>query len=225
VGLSIPVTEMIVGWHRSENEKGQGSAMSHQFRADRVDSDRPAAYRRQGTDQQEPALAINHETLLTLTTDIVTAHLANNPVTQDMVGKLVQDVFAALQAAGAPVEAIDPVKSAKPVGAVSVRASLKPDRLISMIDGKPYRMLKRHLALHGYTPQSYRAAFGLAADYPMVAAEYAERRRELAHQIGLGRKPKAVEAKGVVDEEAKPARKRRAKKAAPAPDAASDAAD
>lgn len=167
-------------------------------------------------------MAVEHETLLTLTTDIVTAHLANNPVPADLVGTLIHGVFAALQAAGEPASAVEP---AKPIGAVSARASLKPDRLISMIDGKPYRMLKRHLALNGYTPQSYREAFGLAADYPMVAAEYAERRRELAHQIGLGRKPEAVEAKAVVDEEAKPARKPRAKKARPAPDAASDAAD
>lgn len=157
-------------------------------------------------------MAVEHETLLALTTDIITAHLAHNPVAQDAVGTLIQDVFAALQAASRPAAAVEPAIPARPVGAVSVRASLKPDRLISMIDGKPYRMLKRHLALNGYTPQSYRAAFGLAADYPMVAPEYAERRRELAHQIGLGRKPKAVEAKAVVDEKAKPARKLRAKK-------------
>lgn len=148
-------------------------------------------------------MAVEHETLIALTTDIVTSHVGNNNVAADMLGPLIRDVFAALQAAGEPAA---PVAPEKPVGAVSVRASVKPDRLISMIDGKPYRMLKRHLSLHGYTSQTYREAYGLAADYPMVAAEYAQKRRELAHQIGLGRKAKV--------EEAKPARKPRAKKSA-----------
>jgi predicted transcriptional regulator len=63
-----------------------------------------------------------------------------------------------------------------------------------MIDGKPYKMLRRHIGLHGYTPESYRETFDLPRDYPIVAAHYAEQRRALAHKTGLGRKPKPVEA-------------------------------
>jgi len=151
---------------------------------------------------QECALPIEHEKLVELTTEIVAAHVGNNPVEAADLGSLIQNVFAALEQAGTPPA---PPEAEKPKGAVSVRASIKPEHLVSMIDGKPYKMLKRHLSLHGYTPETYRETFGLAYDYPMVAAEYAEKRRNLAHKIGLGRKPK---------EEPKPAKKPRAKKKA-----------
>lgn len=74
--------------------------------------------------------------------------------------------------------------------AVSVRKSLaSKDHIISMIDGKPYKTLRRHLAGHGLTPGEYRARYGLKADYPMVAESYSEARRAMAKKIGLGRKP------------------------------------
>jgi predicted transcriptional regulator len=74
--------------------------------------------------------------------------------------------------------------------AVTVRKSLSsPDHIISLIDGKPYKTLRRHLSRHGMTPEQYRERYGLKADYPMVAPAYAERRRDLAKKIGLGRKP------------------------------------
>jgi predicted transcriptional regulator len=73
--------------------------------------------------------------------------------------------------------------------AVTVRKSLASrDKIISLIDGKPYSSLKRHLAKHGLTPAQYRDRYGLKADYPMVAPAYAEKRRELAKKIGLGSK-------------------------------------
>ncbi len=79
--------------------------------------------------------------------------------------------------------------------AVSVRKSLaSPDHIISMIDGKPYRTLRRHLAGHGMTPDDYRQRYGLKADYPIVAPSYSENRRAMAKTIGLGRKPRAVGA-------------------------------
>jgi predicted transcriptional regulator len=134
-------------------------------------------------------LAIETETLINLTADVTAAHLGNNPVPVGNVAGLIETIFAALQRLGAKPEP-EAVK-AKPQGAVSVRSSIKPSHLISMIDGKPYKMLKRHLSLHGYTPESYREAFGLPKDYPMVAADYAAKRRTLALSIGLGRKPKA----------------------------------
>ncbi|SNS88204.1 transcriptional regulator, MucR family [Sphingomonas laterariae] len=77
------------------------------------------------------------------------------------------------------------------VPAVPVRASIKPDYLISLIDGSKLKTLKRHLSKHGLTPAGYRERFGLKADYPMVAANYAEARRQVAKRLGLGRKPAA----------------------------------
>ena len=76
------------------------------------------------------------------------------------------------------------------VPAVSVRKSLaSKDHIISMIDGKPYKTLRRHLSTHGLTPEEYRERYGLKADYPMVAPSYSEHRRAMAKRIGLGRKP------------------------------------
>ena len=146
-----------------------------------------------------------NEPLIALTADIVSAHVSNNSVSTNDVGPLIQSVFTALQALGAPPPAPE---VEKPKGAVSVRASIKPEHLISMIDGKPYKTLRRHLSRHGYSPETYRETFGLANDYPMVAANYAEHRRALAHKIGLGRKPRE-EAVPEPEPEAKPRRGRR----------------
>jgi predicted transcriptional regulator len=75
--------------------------------------------------------------------------------------------------------------------AVSVRKSLaSKDHILSMIDGKPYKSLRRHLSSQGLTPQQYRERFGLKADYPMVSESYSQVRRDMARKIGLGRKPK-----------------------------------
>ncbi|MDO6414396.1 MucR family transcriptional regulator [Sphingomonas sp. BIUV-7] len=139
--------------------------------------------------------------LITLTADIVSAHVSNNSVPSAEIGNLIAAVYSALGALGTP-EA--PAAPEKPKGAVSARSSIKPSHLISMIDGKPYKMLRRHVSQHGYTPESYREAFGLPRDYPMVAADYAETRRALAHKIGLGRKPKAVEVPAPVKRGRKP---------------------
>jgi predicted transcriptional regulator len=82
------------------------------------------------------------------------------------------------------------------VPAVGVRKSLaSPDHIISMIDGKPYKTLRRHLARHGLTPEQYRERYKLKADYPMVAPSYSEVRSAMAHKIGLGRKGAAAAAK------------------------------
>lgn len=126
------------------------------------------------------------ETLITLTADIVAAHVSNNSVAVSDLPNLISNVHGALAALGgtpAPVEAkLEP--------AVSVRASIKPDYIICLEDGKKLKMLKRHLMTHyGMTPDDYRAKWGLPKDYPMVAPNYAEQRRSLAVKIGLGRKP------------------------------------
>jgi predicted transcriptional regulator len=135
-------------------------------------------------------VSTDNQDLITLTADIVSAHVSNNSVPTAEVAILIQSVYGALGALGSPTQ--EPAAE-KPKGAVSLRSSIKPDFLISMIDGKPYKMLRRHISQHGYTPESYREAFGLPRDYPMVAANYAEQRRALAHKIGLGRKPRVAE--------------------------------
>jgi len=99
--------------------------------------------------------------------------------------------------------------------AVTARKSLaSPDHIISMIDGKPYKTLRRHLATNGMTPVEYRERYGLKADYPMVAPTYSEARRRMAKSIGLGRKPGQT---NVAKADAKPAsapRKRKTEEAA-----------
>jgi predicted transcriptional regulator len=97
--------------------------------------------------------------------------------------------------------------------AVSVRKSLgSRDHIISMIDGKPYRTLRRHLATHGLTPEQYRERYNLRADYPMVAPSYSEARRDMAKKIGLGSKGRAARSAAPASEDtaAKPKRGRKA---------------
>ncbi len=126
------------------------------------------------------------ETLLTLAADIVSAHVSNNTVAVADLPALIASVYGSLAGLGqvpAPVEE-------KREPAVSIRASIKQDHLVCLEDGKKLKMLKRHLATHyNLTPAEYRARWNLPSDYPMVAPEYAARRKELAVKIGLGRKP------------------------------------
>lgn len=127
-----------------------------------------------------------NEMLITLTSDIVAAHVSNNSVSVDDVAGLIGNVYGALAGLGQAVTVVE----ALPEPAVSIRASIKPDYIVCLEDGKKLKMLKRHLMTHyNMTPDQYRARWNLPADYPMVAPNYAERRRELAVKIGLGRKP------------------------------------
>lgn len=126
------------------------------------------------------------EMLITLTADIVAAHVSNNSVAVSDLPLLIGNVHRAL--AGLSSEATTPVTAPEP--AVPVRLSVKKDYIICLDDGKKMKMLKRHLMTHyGMTPDDYRAKWGLPADYPMVAPAYAEQRRVLAKAIGLGRAP------------------------------------
>jgi predicted transcriptional regulator len=125
------------------------------------------------------------ETLLTLTADIVAAHVSNNSVAVNDLPGLIQNVHSALQGISAPREA----EESRPEPKVSIRASVKPDYIVCLEDGKKQKMLKRHLMTnHGMTPAEYRQKWGLPADYPMVAPNYADQRRTLAKSIGLGTK-------------------------------------
>lgn len=123
--------------------------------------------------------------LLTLTADIVAAHVGNNSVAISDLSLLITNVHAALSGLSHPAE-----KPEEPlVPAVSIRSSVKPDYIVCLEDGKKLKMLRRHLMTHyGLTPEDYRAKWGLPADYPMVAPSYAEKRRVLAKEIGLGTK-------------------------------------
>lgn len=128
-----------------------------------------------------------NDTLLTLTADIVAAHVSNNSVAVNDLPTLIQNVHAALtgisQTSAAP--------ESKPEPKVSIRSSVKPDYIVCLEDGKKLKMLKRHLMTHySLTPEQYRQKWGLAPDYPMVAPNYAEQRRSLAKSIGLGTKRK-----------------------------------
>lgn len=130
--------------------------------------------------------AANKENLITLTADIVAAHVSNNSVGLSEISNLIGSVYAALANVGQAKVAEEPA----PVPAVSIRASVKPDYIVCLEDGKKLKMLKRHLGTtYGMTPDEYRAKWNLPADYPMVAPNYAAKRRELAKKIGLGRKP------------------------------------
>jgi predicted transcriptional regulator len=125
------------------------------------------------------------ETFITLTADIVAAHVSNNSVAVSDIPHLIQNVHTALVSLGGPA----PAPEVKLEPAVSIRASIKPDYIVCLDDGKKLKMLKRHLMTHyGMTPDDYRAKWGLPADYPMVAPNYAEQRRSLAVKIGLGTK-------------------------------------
>jgi predicted transcriptional regulator len=125
------------------------------------------------------------DTLLTLTADIVAAHVSNNSVAVNDLPNLIQNVHGALSAIAGTTSAAEP----KPEPKVSIRASIKPDYIVCLEDGKRLKMLKRHLMTHyNMTPDQYRQKWGLSADYPMVAPNYAEQRRTLAKSIGLGTK-------------------------------------
>lgn len=151
-----------------------------------------------------------NETLITLTSDIVAAHVSNNNVTTDEVSTLISNVYKALAGLGAPEAPV--VEAAKP--AVSARASVKRDKVICMDCGMELQMLKRHLMTHhGMTVDDYRAKWGLSSDHPIVAPNYAERRRDLAKKIGLGRKPGTKMPKKAAAPAKAPAKRGRPKKA------------
>lgn len=153
---------------------------------------------------------IDPDALLSLTAEIVSAHVTNNRVGVVEVPLLIRDVHAALSGLVSP-EPEEQVEPQKP--AVSIRSSIKPDHLICLEDGKQLTMLKRYLMRNfGMTPADYRAKWKLPPDYPMVAPNYAEKRRVLANTIGLGRKrsPVAVE----VVEPPRRTRRRKSKDAA-----------
>ena len=127
-----------------------------------------------------------NEMLVTLTADIVAAHVSNNSVAISDLSLLINNVHAALTGLGTA-----PVVEEKLVPAVSIRTSVKPDFITCLEDGKKLKMLKRHLKTSfNLTPDQYRERWGLGSDYPMVAPNYTKHRSTLAKKIGLGTKPR-----------------------------------
>lgn len=127
----------------------------------------------------------DNDMLLTLTADLVAAHVGNNSVAVNDLSQLIANVHGALATLGSANA--PPEVRAEPK--VSIRSSIKPDHIVCLEDGKQMKMLKRHLKTdHQMTPDEYRKKWGLNSDYPMVAPNYAEKRRTLAKSFGLGTK-------------------------------------
>lgn len=122
---------------------------------------------------------------ITLTAGLVAAYVGNNRVAIADLPGLIQSVHGALSG----VSELDAAPAAEPIvkrTAVQIRKSITQDALISFIDGKPYKTLKRHLSTQGMTVEAYKAQYGLPADYPMTAPSYSEARSVMAKAIGLG---------------------------------------
>jgi len=142
-----------------------------------------------------------------ITADIVSSYVANNSVHRGDLPTVIASVHAALLGLTTPKQE----ESDKPQPAVSIRKSITPDFLISLEDGKKYKTLKRHLGKLGLTAEEYRAKWGLPADYPMVAPNYALRRSELARSSGLGQQRRKAAATAPA-EASKPKRRAPSKK-------------
>jgi predicted transcriptional regulator len=123
-------------------------------------------------------------TFIALTAEIVSAYVSNNTVPASDIPGLINQVHAALsRVAGKPADA--PSEPLKP--AVSLKKSITPEHIVCLEDGKKFKSLKRHLRTqYNMTPEQYREKWGLSADYPMVAPNYAAARSQLAKQMGLG---------------------------------------
>lgn len=152
-----------------------------------------------------------------LATELTIAWLnnGNNRVAAEDVPTFLQTMHATvLGLASGNVEPEEAAPQQEHVAAVSVRKSLaSKDHIISMIDGKPYKTLRRHLAGHGLTPETYRERYGLRPDYPMVAETYSQSRRDMAKRIGLGRKARGGDTdETAVESETGDAPRRRGRK-------------
>ena len=126
-------------------------------------------------------------TVVELTAEIVAAYVANNPVAQSDLPKLISEVYRSLSGAANVVEHKQEQPELKP--AVPIRKSITADHIICLEDGKKFKSVKRHLRTHhDLSPEQYREKWNLPSDYPMVAPSYAQARSSLAKKIGLGQR-------------------------------------
>lgn len=130
--------------------------------------------------------------LLTMTADLVAAFVSNNSVPAAELPILLVQVHGAFVSLSAPPAAEAGSEIEKPTPA-QIKKSITPDALISFVDGKPYRTLKRHLSVHGLSIDEYRTRYGLPSDYPAVAANFSAARSALAKQLGLGNQRRKAE--------------------------------
>jgi len=129
----------------------------------------------------------NAAELLRLTAEIVAAHVSNNTLPAADLPQLIAQVHASLSDTGRSVSIEE-----RPAPAVPIKKSVMPDHIVCLEDGKKLKMLKRHLkTAYDLTPEQYRERWGLPADYPMVAPNYAKKRSALAKEIGLGKRGRA----------------------------------
>ena len=130
---------------------------------------------------------LNQTDLLSMTTEIVSAHLSNNTVGVQELPSVIEQVYKTLNGlCGGQTTAPE-----RPQPAVPIKRSIHPDYIVCLEDGKKLKMLKRHLkTAYNMTPEEYRERWGLPADYPMVAPNYAKQRSKLAKEIGLGQRGK-----------------------------------
>jgi predicted transcriptional regulator len=129
---------------------------------------------------------IENAEILELTAEIVASYVSNNTVASADLGGVIQDVYRAMSNLGSQTSTFE-----RPKPAVTLKKSVTPDFIICLEDGKKLKMLKRHLkTAYNMSPEDYRERWGLPADYPMVAPNYAKHRSSLAKKIGLGTKPR-----------------------------------
>ncbi|MCK6418245.1 MAG: MucR family transcriptional regulator [Alphaproteobacteria bacterium] len=128
------------------------------------------------------------EDLLVLTTDIVASYVSNNTVAAEDMPRVIETVFRTLN----QMRSGGTASGDRPQPAVPIKKSIHPDYIVCLEDGKKLKMLKRHLmTAYKMTPEQYRERWGLPAEYPMVAPNYAQKRSMLAKDIGLGTRAKA----------------------------------
>jgi predicted transcriptional regulator len=133
---------------------------------------------------EQEAEGLSSAELLRMTSEVVAAYVRNNTLQPAELSSVIQTIHGSLSALNGSGEAkVEPQKPA-----VSIRRSVTPDYIVCLEDGKKLKMLKRHLrTTYDMTPDEYRAKWGLSADYPMVAPNYAKQRSAFAKKIGLGR--------------------------------------
>ncbi|QDC36877.1 MucR family transcriptional regulator [Sphingobium fuliginis] len=140
----------------------------------------------------------NQTEITALTVQLLSAYVSRNTVPSEGLAELIKTTRAAL--VETPTAQADLTVEPTFTPAVTIRKSLSsPDHILSLIDGRPYKTLKRHLATNGLTPEQYRERYKLPKDYPLVAASYSEARRAVAQKLGLGKKPTVSAAAPTTD--------------------------
>jgi predicted transcriptional regulator len=133
--------------------------------------------------------------VIDLTGGIASAYLSQNHCSITELPNLISTIHSALLGlTGGAATVAEPVVETETKTPSEIKKSITPDALVSFLDGKKYKTLKRHLSGHGLTPDTYRTKFGLPVDYPMVAPSYSAQRSALAKASGLGARPEAAAA-------------------------------